>query len=345
MGALLLAEAGRVAGQRQRQLGAVQRLVDKAADHAVLGRSDQVQVLALDLVHHGVHLREGHDALHHVAVDHKGRDHVGKALVDHKVAGVGQHRLVQAGDIAQQVVEAVARHAAGGVQVDAVKALHDVHMVGDGVVGHHRLAKTLHLDVMAVVGADGHAGVDHLGDLVHDLLDAGLQLILAGLQLFQPVGLGGDLLFDLLGLGGLGRVLLGLAHQRADLLGQLVAVGAQAVALADDGAVLGVQRDDLVHQRQLGVLEFLFDVLLDLVGMLPDKTDIQHGFPLLVVWFGAGLLARSQKARPSSTRIVQSAFYTKRIRHFCAVCQSKCSAELSFASPAVSGSYWPSSSA
>ena len=44
--------------------------------------------------------RFGHDPLHDVAVDHEGRDDVGKALVDHEIPRVGEHRLVQAGDIA-----------------------------------------------------------------------------------------------------------------------------------------------------------------------------------------------------------------------------------------------------
>ena len=74
----------------------------------MLGGTDEVQVLALDLVHHGVHLGEGHDTLHHVAVDHEGRDDIGEALVDHEVTGIGQDSLVQAGNVAQQVVEAVA---------------------------------------------------------------------------------------------------------------------------------------------------------------------------------------------------------------------------------------------
>ena len=65
---------------------------------------------------------------------------------------------MQAGNVAQQVVEAVAGDAACGVKVDAVEALHDVHVVRDRVVGHNGLAEALDLDVMAVVGADGHAG-------------------------------------------------------------------------------------------------------------------------------------------------------------------------------------------
>ena len=36
--------------------------------------ADQIEVFALDLIHHGVHVRLAHDALHHVPVDHKRRD-------------------------------------------------------------------------------------------------------------------------------------------------------------------------------------------------------------------------------------------------------------------------------
>ena len=236
--------------------------------------TDEVEVLALDLVHHGVHLGEGHHALDHVAVHHERRDHIGKALVDHEIPGVGQHRFVQAGDVAQQIVEAVARHAACGVQVDAVEALHDLHMVGDGEVRGLGLAETLHFHVVAVIGADGHAGIDHLGNGVHDLLDLGLEFGLLGFQFLQAVSLGGHLLFDFLGFGGLAGVLLGLAHQHADLLGQLVAVGTQVAGFTDGGAVLGVQGNDLIHQGQLGVLELFADVLLDGFGVFADKADV-----------------------------------------------------------------------
>ena len=83
---------------------------------------------------------------------------------------------------------------------------------------------------------------------IRDSLNLGLQLGLLGFQLLQAVSLGGDLLLDFLGLGGLAGVLLGLAHQCADLLGQLVAVCAQVAGLADGGAVLGVELDDLIDE-------------------------------------------------------------------------------------------------
>ena len=61
VGTLFLTEAGAVAGQGQGQLFALDGLVDEAADHGMLGSADQIEVLALDLVHHGVHLGEGHN--------------------------------------------------------------------------------------------------------------------------------------------------------------------------------------------------------------------------------------------------------------------------------------------
>ena len=110
--ALLLAEAGGIARVGDGELLLGDDAVDERADHGVLARADEIEILALDLVHHGVHVGLGHDALHHVAVDHVGGNVVHKALVDHKVARVREHRGVQAGDIAAQIVEAVAGDAA-----------------------------------------------------------------------------------------------------------------------------------------------------------------------------------------------------------------------------------------
>ena len=282
VGTLLLPEAGAIGGQGQGHLALVDGLVDEAADHGVLAGADQVQVLTLDLVHHGVHLGEGHDALHHVAVHHEGRDDVGEALVDHKVAGIGQHSLVQACDVAQQVVEAVTGHAACGVHIDAVKALHDLGVVRDGEIRHHRLAEALGFHVIGIVRADGHAGVDHLGNGVHDLLNAGGQCLLFLLQLCHLVGVrldGGVVGVDLclqLSLLCLVGALLQLTEQRAIGLAQLVAGGLQGLHFLQGCAVLGILFDDLVHQRQLCILKLLFDVFLNGVRVLADKFDIQH---------------------------------------------------------------------
>ena len=282
VGAFLLAEAGGVGGEGLGQGGLGDDLVNEFADHGVLAGADEVQVLPLDLIHHGLHIGLRHDALHHVAMDHEGRDAEGEALVDHKIPGVGQHCLMEPGHIPQQVVEAVARHPAGGVHVHPVEGLHDLGVVGDLKAGHCGLAEPLHLYVGAVIGPNGDGGVDDVGDDQHDLSDFFGQLGLLLLQLGQTVGVGLYLGLGLLRLVQLGGVLLGLAHEHAHLLAEGVPGGSELVGLRHGSPVFRIQLQHLVHQGELLLLEFLFDVLLYGFGILPDKTDVKHCSSLLV---------------------------------------------------------------
>ena len=273
----------------------------------MLTGADEVEVLALDLVHHGVHLREGHDALHHVAVHHEGRDDIGETLVDHEVAGIGQNSLVQAGDVAQQIVEAIAGHAACGVHINAVEALHDLGVVRDGEIRHDRLTEALSLDVVGVVRADGYAGVDHLGDGVHDLLNAFSQLCLLGFQLCHLVGVsldsgvvGVDLSLQL-SLLGLVAALLQLAEQRAVGLAQLVAGSLQGLDFLQALAVLGVLLDDFVNEGELCILKLLLDVFLDRIRVVADKFDVKHDnspYTLLLAQGGVPRCAVQRRCSP-----------------------------------------------
>ena len=150
-------------------------------------------------------------------------------------------------------------------------------MVGDLKVGGDRLAEPLHLHVGGVVGADGDGGVDDVGDEEHDFADLLGQLGLLLLQLGQPVGVGLYLGLGLLGLGQLGGVLLGLAHEHPHLLAQGVPGGPEVVGLGHSGPVLGVQSQHLVHQGELLVLEFLLNVFLHSLRVLPDESNVKHG--------------------------------------------------------------------
>ena len=211
-------------------------------------------------------------------MDHEGGDAEGEALVDHKIPGVSQHCLMEPGHIPQQVVEAVARHPAGGVHVHSVESLHNLGVVGDLKVRHCGLAEPLHLHVGAVIGPNGDRGVDDVGDDQHDLSDFFGQLGLLLLQLGQTVGVGLYLGLGLLRLGQLGGVLLGLAHEHAHPLAEGVPGGPELVGLRHGGPVFRIQLQHLVHQGELLLLEFLFDVLLYGLGIFPDKTDVQHSF-------------------------------------------------------------------
>ena len=118
-----------------------------------------------------------------------------------------------------------------------------------------------------------------------------LQFRLLLFQLRQTVRLLLHLGLDGLGLGQLAGVLLGLAHQHADLLAEGIAVGAQLVCLRNGGPALGVQVNDLVHQGQLGILELFLDIFLDGFGIFPNKSNVQHGVHLKInvvwlLWYG-----------------------------------------------------------
>ena len=210
-------------------------------------------------------------------MDHEGRDAVGEALVDHKVPAIGQHGLVEPCNIAHEIIESVAGYPAGGVHINAVEALHDLRVIGNVKFRGFGLAKALDLHIVGVVRADGNGGIDHLRDHHHDFGDLLGQAALHLLQLGQSVGVGLHLGLGLLGFRQLAGVLFGLSHQHAYPLGQLVALGPQVVGLVHGGALFGVQSDYLVYQRELGVLKFLVDILLDGFRVVPDKFDIKHG--------------------------------------------------------------------
>ena len=78
---------------------------------------------------------------------------------------------MEAGNIAQQIIEAGAGHPPGGVHIDAIKGLHDVGVVRDFEVGHQWLTETLDLHIGGVVWPNGDGGVDDLGDHQHDFSD------------------------------------------------------------------------------------------------------------------------------------------------------------------------------
>ena len=176
---------------------------------------------------------------------------------------------MQPGDIPLEVVEAVAAGAAGAVKVDAVEPLHNIDVVGYLEVGDRRLAEALDLHIFAVIPADRNRGVNEIGDHQHPLADFPFELFLEGLQLLKLPVDGGHLRF-----GALGLLLLALGHQSADLLADRIALAAQLVAAGLGVAVLLVLLDNLIDKDKLLILEFLFDVLLDQIGIGSQQFDV-----------------------------------------------------------------------
>ena len=198
--ALFLSEAGAVAGEGLGKLVLRNDLVDELAYHGVLAGADEVEVFALNFVHHSVHFGLTHNALNNVATDHKRRDAVGKALVYHEVTRIGKDCRVQAGNVSHEIIEAVAGDAACGVHIDAVEALHYLGMIRNIKIGDHWLAKALDFNVCAVIRADGNGGIDDVRNGQHDLMDALCVVLLETFKLSEPVGLSLDLRLDLFSL-------------------------------------------------------------------------------------------------------------------------------------------------
>ena len=267
----LLAETGGIARQRLRQILFVEHGIDKPADHGVLARADQVQVLALDFIHHVLHLGKAHHAGDDFAADHEGRDEIGEAAADHEIAGIGENCGGQPRDIAFQIVKAVAAGLARAVQVYPAQALHDIHVIGDFKVGHGRFAEALHFDVLAVVPADGHGLVDNIGDDEHPLADLFRKL---RFKRFKRGQLRGDLAH--FGLGALGLVPLAFRHQAADALADRIALAAQIVAAGLGVAELPVEVQHLVDEDELVVLKLFADIILYQFGVVSQQFDVQH---------------------------------------------------------------------
>ena len=253
----------------------------------MLGSTDKVEILALDLVHHCVHLGKTHDAVDDCAADHEGRNEVGEALADHEVTRVGEHRRVKPCNIPGEIVEAVARDASGRIEIDSVKTFHDLGVIGDLEIRNDRIAVLRDLDVLGVVLSDRNLVGDYLRNGHHVLLHDGVGLGLDGIQLLYSCGACGNLCLNLLDLGGkrcglisFALLLRGLhaAHQPADLLGELVALASYGVRLGLGGSRLGVLLDDLVDHRELRILEFLADVLADRLRILTQELNVDHDF-------------------------------------------------------------------
>ena len=178
---------------------------------------------------------------------------------------------MESGDIAHEIIEAVARDLSCGVEVDAVHLLHYLCMVRNLEIGHYGLAEALDFNILAVVAAYRHARIDDVRDDHHYLLYLLAELLFELLEFSESRGVRADLSLHLFRL-----VALALRHERAYLLRQAVAAAAQLISLALCGAAELVKLNDLVDERKLLILKLLFDVFFDYFGVFSDKSEIQH---------------------------------------------------------------------
>ena len=136
-------------------------------------------------------------------------------------------------------------------------------MVGYLKVGNNRLAELFKLYVLAVVLAYRNIVAYYLRDHHHSLGDLCVELLLLCGEVFKLLVYGFYFFLDLFGF-----FLLALSHKTAYLLADLVYLASQLVSLCLAGAVLLVERYYLINEHELLVLEFLFDIFLDYLGVL-----------------------------------------------------------------------------
>ena len=113
-----------------------------------------------------------------------------------------------------------------------------------------------------------------VGNAGHQVKEGGLDLVAAIVQAGDAVLVGSHAR-----LGGLGLVLLALAHELPNLLGDGVALGLELLDLSDDGATLLVKLEELLAVP-VGVLAGLAGLVHD-VGVLADELDVEHAGSLL----------------------------------------------------------------
>ena len=271
----LLAEARRITRQGLREAFLRQNGVNELADHGMLRSTDQVEILALDLVHHIFHLRKAHNARNNLGTDHEGRNIIGESAADHEITRIAEHGGMQSCHITAQIIEACAGGLSSSRLVNAAEVLHNVLVVRDLEIRNDRFTKALDLDILAVVLADRHGGINDVRNDHHDLTDLRLKLVLT---LAERCHFLVDACIFLsnacLGLVRAGN--LAACDPLADLLGKALLLGSQVVALLLGVAELLVELDDLVNEGELFVLELLLDVFLDKIRVGSQKFNIQH---------------------------------------------------------------------
>ena len=178
VGTFFLTETWRITCQCIRKILLLQCLSDKFTDHGMLGGSDQIKIFPLYFIHHGVHLGEGHNAVHNCAADHIRRNAVSKAAVDHEISCVGQACGMESRDIPHQIIESVSGHTAGSIHGNAVKLFHNIRVIGNFIIGNYRIAVFLDFHVLGIVFSDRYGGIDDIRNNHHILFQIFLDLSL-----------------------------------------------------------------------------------------------------------------------------------------------------------------------
>ena len=183
---------------------------------------------------------------------------------------------MQSRDIAHQIIETIAGYTACAVQINTVKGIHNISMIGDLKIRNDGLAVFLDLHIVCVIGTDRNRGIDDIRDHHHILKDDLIRFLLNGIELFQALSHFIDLRLYSVDLCHLGGILLGLAHQSADLLGEFLSLCAKLIRLTLSRTALLIIFDHFIDKGEFHILKLLANILFDNFRILSQKLNINH---------------------------------------------------------------------
>src|SRR5690606_34865730 len=266
----LAAVARAPAGVAQRPGRQVDDLVRVVARERHLARPDEVEVVlleAVDLVRVGA---EEPGALHDLGPHERRRDDRREPGRDRRVHRGVEQRELEARAHAREVVEPGARHLGATLGVDRAQPLAEVEVVAgrEALRGEVADRPLLAQHDVVVLAAGGRARDD-----VRDAVQQPAQLLRRGVGVgLARLDVGRELL------GAREQLLLLLPLRLGDLLAEGLLLGAQALELAQRGAVAGVGVEGGVHQR--GVVTTGDLAGTDDVGGVAQEAEVDHASSL-----------------------------------------------------------------
>ena len=231
--------------------------------------SDQIQILTFDLVHHGIHLCKAHNACYNVASDHERRYTVSKSTVDHEVTRICDNCGMKSCDISHQIIESVTCNTSCAIQIDSVKAFHNICVIWNFIIRNNRLTKFLDFYVFTVIFTNRYRWINDVRDNHHVFEKFFFYFFFSCRKLINSCTRCSHLFLNLFCL-----FTFALTHQCADLFGNLVSLCSESFYFLLDLTVFFVQFDNLVYQFQFAVLEFVSDILFYNFRIFSHKFNV-----------------------------------------------------------------------
>src|SRR6267143_2147541 len=150
------------AGQRDWQAALLEDLIHEHRAHRVLRRRDEVEVLAFDLVHDVLEVREVRHAFVRLAAHEERREDGGEALLHHEVHRERQQCLVQPHQISEEEQEAGACDLPGPLEIREAQGFEELAVGLEFEVRAPRCPPACNLHVLRIV-------LSHRNALVEDV--------------------------------------------------------------------------------------------------------------------------------------------------------------------------------